>query len=91
MMSPESPEALEFDRKVTALDALHSMRDLAALTPDLVRAAINELVPGGEEAAADAELILGYAVLGAELNPNDEEWAAIQERAQKILDRELAG
>jgi len=79
----------EFE-KAKALDALHGMRDLEALTLDLVRAAINELVPYGEEAAVDAELILGYAVLGSELNPDDEGWAAVQERAQKILDRELA-
>lgn len=86
-MSPEPPE---FEPKPTALEALHGMRDLVALTPDLIQAAINQLVPNGEEAAADAELILGYAVLGAELNPDDDAWAAVQERAQKILDRELS-
>ncbi len=54
------------------------------LTPDMIQRAINLLDPNSDDAASDAEIVLGYAVFGQSENPESQEWSHIVERAQKV-------
>ncbi len=58
------------------------------VTPPMIQAAINAVVPGGESAISDAEVILGIAAHAAFFKPADEDLAELSDRAEKIYNRE---
>ncbi len=79
-LEPSVPPTISVDQLINR--SIHA-------TPHDVQMAINGLEPHTETAAQDAELIYGVALGGLRLNPHDEDWASVEERAAKILNREM--
>lgn len=74
---------------ISAISYIES-QPIDEVDPADVQAAINELVPGSEDSATEAEVILGIATCGLWANSGSEDWDEVTERARKIFQREAS-
>jgi len=59
------------------------------VTPEAVQGAINYLDPELPTSLQDAEVVLGFASLGAQLHSTTEEWSEVLSRAEKVYQNRL--